>query len=672
MFGIQTWYVDYCGTRRHAERDALLAVARLLGAELGDGDAVDAAILARRHQLAAGGVEPVHVAWEGRLRHIDLWHEAAARDTLQLHLQLESGEVRSWRAAAEPRAVRGLDAMPACRRLPLAIDLPLGYHRLEIESAAGTFETLLIAAPRHASVPTERQWGVFAPVYALCSARSYGIGDFHDLGTLGAWAGGRGASFVATLPLLATFLTAPFEPSPYSPASRLFWNELFLDLDAAARALGLPEAGGAERLRCAPGELVDYRRAAAAKAQRLAALAREFHATGGRQRPEFGRFLGAHPDAESYARFRAAGERQRAGWQAWPERLRTGEIRAGDFDEDDAQRHLYAQYEAERQLTALAGRLRDAGVHLYLDLPLGVHGDGYDVWRHPELFALGASAGAPPDALFGGGQSWGFPPLRPDALRRNGYRYLIDCIRHHLRCAGMLRLDHVMALRRLYWVPPGFSARDGVYVRYPADEWLAVLTLESQRHHATIIGEDLGTVPREVRKAMDRHKLQRMFVVQFEASAAEPPLPAVPQPVVASLNTHDMPPFAAYWRALDVADQHELGMTAEDEKSARERGRASTRRAITRQLGLPPAAAEPDGAGPALHGLLEHLAASDARAVLISLEDLWLETRPQNVPGTGAERPNWRRRLRLSLEELTRDRNIAAALDAVARRRNGR
>jgi 4-alpha-glucanotransferase len=678
LFGIQTWYLDFAGQRQYASTDALLATARALGAELGSDADADEAVRARRAHLAAIGVEPVHVAWNGRLRSIELRDAAAAGQPLQLHMRLESGETRSWRVKAEVAGSRGMEVVPACFRIPLDAELPIGYHTLEIESAAATFETLIIAAPRHASVEAGRSWGVFAPVYALCSARSSGIGDFTDLETLGAWAGGLGASFVSTLPLLATFLTSPFDPSPYSPASRLFWNEVFLDLDAAARDVAFRDdariaSPPEERAACTPGDLVDYRSVAAAKRKRIAALAGDFFARAGSRSPDFGRFVGAHPDVEAYARFRAVGERQRAGWPAWPDRLRTGDIRPGDYDDEDAACHLFAQYEADRQLAGVAARLREQGVRLYLDLPLGVHADSYDVWRNRELFALGASAGAPPDALFSGGQSWGFPPLKPESLRRNGYRYLIDCVRHHLRHAGMLRLDHVMALRRLYWIPPEFSAREGIYVRYPADEWLAVLTLESQRHRAMIIGEDLGTVPREVRQAMDRHKLQRMYVVQFEANAsADPPIPPVPESVIASLNTHDMPPFAAYWSALDVEDQRDLGLTDETGVADRRRGRAMTRAGIVRHLGLPPEAARPDGAGPALQGILEHLAASDARALLVGLEDLWLETKPQNVPGTSSERPNWQRRLRLGLEALIRDPNVAATLQAVARRRNGR
>src|SRR5690606_15209325 len=180
-------------------------------------------------------------------------------------------------------------------------------------------------------------------------------------------------------------------------------------------------------------------------------------------------------------------------------------------------------------------------------------------------------AGAPPDALFTGGQNWGFPPMAPDALRASGYAYLIESIRHHLRRADMLRLDHVMSLQRLYGIPRGLPATDGVYVRYPLEEMVAVMTIESVRHLATIVGEDLGTVSREMRHAMHRHALQRMYVVQYEVNPdADPPLNPVPRDVVASLNTHDMPPFAAFWAGLDIDDQRDLGLVDDEgERAAR-------------------------------------------------------------------------------------------------------
>jgi 4-alpha-glucanotransferase len=671
MHGVQTWYMDAAGALQQASTETLIGTLRALGAPLEGPADVGDAIQARAELLRNTVIEPVHVAWDGHLRSIEVRDPDVGTSPLQIHIYLEDGGVRSWTVQPQPVPAGAGFTVESCARLPIDCTLPLGYHRLEIETPARTAEATIISAPRRAFVDERRSWGVFAPLYALHSARSWGIGDFTDLGRLLEWTGERGGNFVGTLPLLAAFLEEPFEPSPYAPASRLFWNELYIDPER------LPGAGDgpgvdvrAEWLACRAGRLVDYRHTAAMKRQVLNAAAVRFFEGGGDRSADWQRFLAAYPAVEAYARFRAVGDRQRTGWPAWPERLRGGTIEAGDYDPADERYHLFAQYSADRQLAEVAGGARTAGARLYLDLPIGVHGDSFDVWRQPELFARGASAGAPADALFSGGQDWGFPPLNPDSVRRDGYRYISDCIRHHLRYAGMLRLDHVMALRRLYWVPAGLSAKEGAYVRYPQDEWVAMLTLESVRHQATIIGEDLGTVPPEVREAMDRHAMQRMHVVQFEATSdGEPPIPDPPEPVIASLNTHDMPTFAAYWRGSDIEDQLDLGLTGEGDVRERLAARARLRRRAAEQLGMPGEAMNADGAAAALPALLAHLARSDARAVILNLEDLWLETEPQNVPGTSTERPNWRRRLRLDLEHITHSSDLRAALDAVTRLR---
>jgi 4-alpha-glucanotransferase len=201
------------------------------------------------------------------------------------------------------------------------------------------------------------------------------------------------------------------------------------------------------------------------------------------------------------------------------------------------------------------------GPHGYLDLPLGVHPHSYDIWRERGAFVLDASGGAPPDAVFTGGQDWGFPPLHPEAIRQQRYRYYIATLRHQLRHTDLLRIDHVMGLHRLYWIPNGLAPRDGVYVRYPSNELYAILSLESHRHRTPIVGENLGTVPTYVNSTMARHSLHRMYVAQYElVGSVRKTLRAVPRDAVASLNTHDIAPFAAFWEGLDIDDRLDLGL----------------------------------------------------------------------------------------------------------------
>jgi 4-alpha-glucanotransferase len=346
----------------------------------------------------------------------------------------------------------------------------------------------------------------------------------------------------------------------------------------------------------------------------------------------------AKPHLKDYAAFRAVVDRRGDTWRSWPERLREGTLASADYDEDDRRYHLWVQWAAERQVRALAADAREHGPGLYLDLPLGVHGDSYDVWRWNDLFAQGAAAGAPPDALFTHGQDWGFPPLVPDRLRERGYDYLIASLSHHLEHAGILRIDHVMQLQRLFWVPAGMSAAEGVYVSYPMDELFAVLALESQRRQAVLVGENLGTVAPEITQGMDRHGVLGMYVLQYELKPDDPSVRVPPEPCAASLNTHDMPPFAAFWEGCDAALRERL----ESELPASESGEA--------------------GCAAVLRRCLEHLAASPARLALVNLEDLWLETEPQNVPGTHRERPNWHRKARLTFEEFSTRPEIVALL----------
>ena len=376
----------------------------------------------------------------------------------------------------------------------------------------------------HGRARREAGLGVFLPLYALHSQRSWGSGDFTDLARLAEWTAAMGGTTVSTLPLFAAFLDGPFEPSPYAPASRLFWNEFFLDVTAApelascepARKIIASAEFASEIDKLQREATVDYKRGMALKRRVLAELTRScFDGAPERQRA-LREFVRERPAVEDYARFRAVAERRGESWPNWPEPLRGGRIDECDYDEEVRRYHLYVQLLAHEQLTAL--RQAAANVRLYFDLPVGSSGNSYDVWRERDVFATQLSVGAPPDALFSLGQDWGFPPMHPDKLRQQGYRYYRAIIGNLLRYGRVLRMDHVMGLHHMYCVPRGMDARHGVYVRFPAEEMYAILSLESHRHRALIVGEDLGTVPGYVHTAMSRHAIHRTYVVQYEAA----------------------------------------------------------------------------------------------------------------------------------------------------------
>ncbi len=695
-YGVETGYRDVGGKRHEASEQALVAVLHALGAAIETPDQAHAALRARRQQLWQRSLEPVVVAWEGEnieaeIRLPTRLEGAAVRATIEL----ESGEKQSWSTRLRRLPVLrtiSISGVPyAARRLAVPKPLPTGYHRLTLDAGAQRFDSLLLCAPVQAYVPDRggeaRMTGLFAPLYAIHSASSWGSGDFTDLRRFMVWAAAQGADAVATLPILAAFLDEPFDPSPYSPASRLFWNELYLDVtripelqgcEAAQRIIASPDhQDRVAALRSAP--LVDYRGVASVKRRVLAELARSFFAKPSPRQGALRRFVRNHPYAEDYARFRAVGEQRQAPWPQWSGPVRNGIVTEADYREEAKNYHLYVQWLAEEQLASLAPPGGSRRPMLYLDLPLGVHPDGYDVWRERELFASRVSGGAPPDAVFTKGQNWGFPPPHPENMREQGYGYYIACLRHHMKFAGALRIDHVMNLNRLYWIPEGLEASEGVYVRYRPDEFYAVLSLESHGNRSFVVGEDLGTVPRGVHASMDRHRVLRMYVAQYEAKTGrDSPLPPVPRGCVASLNTHDMPPFAAFLEGLDLDDFLELGLIDARGLRTGRRNRAALQRAIVRFL-IAQRLTNRDGRArnaaraplsvarmcELCRGVLLHLAASPAQLLLVNLEDLWLETKPQNVPGTSQDRPNWRRKARYGLEEFTRRPKVIETLRAI-------
>jgi 4-alpha-glucanotransferase len=437
---------------------------------------------------------------------------------------------------------------------------------------------------------------------------------------------------VSTLPLLAAFLDEPFEPSPYSPISRLFWNEFYLDPSR------VPEFSG-ESMPHARTGLVDYREVMRKKREVLEAMARTFFERApAERRRDFDHYVTNNPELREYARFRTRTDQERRGWHEW---------QRDAFGNDPAveRYHLYAQWLIDTQLRDVAARSQAANCLLYLDLPLGLHRDSFDTWRFPTLFVKGMSGGAPPDPVFTTGQNWSFQPAHPQAMREDGYRYAIAYIRKHLEFAKLLRIDHVMGLHRLYWIPEGLTGDRGLYVRYPAAEMYAILSLESHRAGAGIVGENLGVVPEEVNRTMAKHNVRHLYVAQFETTLAsrKSALKSPPSGSVASLNTHDMFPFQAFIDGKDIDVRLKLRFINSREAGAERKDRRKVRKALEKSFGKN-----------LLNGCLEFLRKSKASIVLHNLEDLWGETKPQNIPATTSEHANWRRRMRYSMERLGR------------------
>ncbi|MHC4472873.1 MAG: 4-alpha-glucanotransferase, partial [Planctomycetota bacterium] len=590
----------------------------------------------------------------------------------------DGGEVRETLSVRPIGPSRDSDRIRAA--LPLPEGLPRGFHRMRLSAGGEETEVGLICAPATCFEPAgnaPKSLGLFLPLYALVTERSWGTADLTDLAELSEWAGGVGCRHVGTLPLLASYLDSPLEASPYVPVSRLFWNELFADVTAAPELELSPAAGELiaspaiaaeiEELRALP--LVDYRRAMALKRRVLDELASTAFANHAR-RAELEAFIAVEPGVDDYARFRAAVELTGTDWHGWEGPARDGMLREARYDEGARRTHVYAQWLLQTQLGDLAERMRASGASLYLDLPIGVHGGGYDVWRYRPHFTFGVAAGAPPDDFFTEGQNWGFPPIDPITSRERGHRYFRAVLRNHLAHADMLRIDHVMGLNRLFWIPDGFEPKDGVYVSYPADELYALLCLESHRQRARVVGENLGTVPESVNRAMEQRGLVRMSVAQFGLSSdPKQPIADVSPGTLVSMNTHDLPPFASFWRGGDVEVRRQMELIDDAQAEKLLRRREAVKHAVVTFLEGQEAIgpdAEPDEI---IAAILLRLAGGDAEVLLVGLEDLWLESRPQNVPGTVHEFPNWQRKAIRSLEAVTADEEIGELLRGLAARR---
>ncbi len=633
-------------------------------------------------------MEPVTVACNGERPVIKVCFPSELADaSITCRLELESGELSTWKWPANALPV--LESVDVegkhyvMKKLILPESLPWGYHKLVIEVKGNSCETLIISAPQKTYSPSgdgeRRMWGAFLPLYALQSRDSWGSGNYATLGALAERVARAGGNIVATLPLLPVFLDNPFDPSPYAPVSRLLWNEFYVDITKVSEfnvcesAQALVQSDSfrmvIKELREKP--MVDYRALMSLKRQVMEELCRCLFSSNTVRLEEFKRFIKANPLIEKYASFRAVMEKRHVPWPAWPQRIRDGVIHESDYDEATRNYHMYAQWLAHQQVQELSENSRGKGVKMYFDLPLGVHADGYDVWHQRGIFATNVTVGAPADAVFTNGQNWGFPPLHPESIREQGYRYVVDYLRHHLRYADVLRIDHVMGMHRLFWIPQGFDAGQGVYVRYRPDELYAILALESHRHRSIIVGEDLGIVPSYVRPTMARHGLHRMYVLYYElADKASETLGHIPRNAVVSLNTHDMTPFASFWQGADIEERMGLGLL--DEKGARKERK--TRRAIKNALiaylrNKKFLRKIDSGSRAVLKACLAYLSASRARIVLVNLEDLWLETRSQNVPGIGDKFPSWQRKARYWLEEFFHIKEVSDTLKEIDRLR---
>ena len=684
-FGIATEFWDWKGRRAEVSDETVIGVLAAMGVDASDPQRAEQALRDKRERSWRRTIPPCVVMEQGRPWRVFAHVPDGAWVRLSVHLE-DGGrrDVPQIEHVVEPRLIDGRLVGEAAFDLPA--DLPLGYHRLRATTPAGVDETTLAVSPHFLGFPermgTRRVWGYAAQLYSVRSAGSWGIGDLGDLADLATWSGTQQfADFVLVNPLHAAEPAPPIEPSPYLPASRRFINPLYLRPERIAEYSQL--------------SVVARRKIATLKKELLADLGESRHIDRDRvwrakiealrvvharplspvRRMAFGDFVRRTGRAlTQFATWCALSTHHGLDWRAWPEPLRrpsSPEVAAFvDEHRDEIVFFAWTQWVADVQLRLAQSAARDAGMRVGVmsDLAVGVGEKSAEAWVYGNLFAHGVTVGAPPDHFNQLGQDWSQVPWRPDRLEELSYVPFRNIVASLLRHSGGIRVDHVMGLFRLWWIPEGMTPMQGTYVRYNHEAAVGILALEAHRAGALVVGEDLGVVEPWVRDYLRARGILGTSIAWFERDDAGVPL----QPeqwreyCLASVTTHDLPPTAGYLAKDYIHLQHHLGLlrepleaelaTAEREQRAfvdllRERGFLTAAEPTTEDIVL------------AMH---RFLVATPSRVLCAALTDAVGDRLTQNQPGTDKEYPNWTIPLSgpdgtpMTLEELYRDERAVA------------
>ncbi len=589
----------------------------------------------------------------------------------------------------------------------------LGYHRFSLRAHGRgiTGTTTLIVAPRACYTPAAasgeaRLWGPSVQLYALRSQRNWGIGDFSDLGTLLEFAAAQGAGIVGLSPLHALFPHNPEHASPYAPSSRLYLNLLYLDVEAIADfaesesiAAFTQEPRVQAQLRALRADAqVDYAQVAALKLDLLKRLFEHFRQHHLDPLTKRGKVFRQFQEEEGASlRCFAAFEALQAffhhkdasvwGWPRWPSPYRNAASRRVEnfvsTHGAEVEFYQYVQWQAALQLQSAHARARRLGLGLGIcnDLAVSVDRGGAETWANRAHYALDASIGAPPDDFNLSGQNWGLPPWNPRALFESAYAAFIALLRKNMQGAGALRIDHVMWLFRLFWIPAGSPPTEGAYVAYPADDLLSIVALESHRNRCLIIGEDLGTVPEDVRQTLNSRGIFSYRILYFErdANGRLAPPAAYAANALGAIGTHDMPTLPGYWIGRDIDLRNALHLFPSEtlwagQVAARAEERANLLLGLQRENLLPEGLTVHPNSVPAMTTELAlaahaYLARSPCRLTVFRPEDMLGQIEAVNVPGTSENYPNWRYKLSLNMEEWPNDPRITGLAEILRQER---
>ncbi|MBO0675954.1 4-alpha-glucanotransferase [Mycolicibacterium sp. S2-37] len=666
-YGVATHYQDWSGAQVAAPESTLVAVLAALGVAAGDDDECRAALAAHDRRYWQRSLPPTIVARSGSST--SFWVHVTHGDPAEVWVRLEDGsarnDLRQLTNDTPPFDLDGRLIGEASFELPA--DLPLGYHRVHLRAGAFETDAALIVSPARLTLParlgSRRSWGLATQLYSVRSRQSWGVGDLTDLADLAIWSATRhGAGFILVNPLHAAAPSAPMEPSPYLPTSRRFVNPLYLRPEAVAEFAELRHRGRLRKFRtevqtrAGRRDLVDRDAAWRAKRAALEAVYR-IERTAGRELAYAGYRHREGRSLDDFAVWCALAEKHGNDWRTWPEELHhPGSTAVAAFAAkraDQVDFHRWLQWQLDDQLTRVQAAALGAGMDLGVvhDLAVGVDPGGADAWALQDVLALGVTAGAPPDEFNQLGQDWSQPPWRPDQLVEREYEPFRALVNAVLRHAGGVRIDHIIGLFRLWWIPRGASPTAGTYVRYDHEALIGIVALEAHRSGAVVVGEDLGVVEPWVREYLRDRGVLGTSILWFEqdrdGAGPHGPLPAERwrEYCLSAVTTHDLPPTAGYLAGEHVRLRDELSLLTRpaSEELADDHAAQSAWLAELRRAGLLPddGAADPDTDAVVL-ALHRYLGRTPSKLLSLSLADAVGDLRAQNQPGTSDEYPNWR------------------------------
>ena len=712
--GIETQFIDAWGNPSEVEEKNLLTLLAAQGFAIDNDALAREQLLERQQDYWEQMLNPVSVQKVGHDTQIQLKLPIEIANTaLELLLTTEQGQIHRFSVTAtedaELNQVMVFDGEEYQQyQWTLPIQLELGYHSVRLKLGELNVVQSLIITPSSCFQPAEfkkhKQWGVSVQLYCVRSEQNWGIGDFADLRFLIGHLAKQGADFVGLNPIHALYPAMPESASPYSPSSRRWLNIIYL---AAPQMPGYQQCQQVKHLVEAPGfqqqlaqaraaEWVDYTAVTRLKMPVFKALYQWFieHQS---EQVELAQAFSIFKQQSGESLLQLAlydaihahlieKDMHAWGWPVWPEAWQkpdSPEVLAfAKEHQAELDFYCYLQFIAREQLAQAQAHAKQQGMllGLYRDLAVGVSEASTEIWGNPDLYCRDASVGAPPDILGPKGQNWGLPPMLPYLMFQQAYRPMIELFRANMQNSGALRIDHVMALLRLWWVPKGAeSAGEGAYIYYPIQDLLGILALESQRHQVVVIGEDLGTVPDGIREILAEYGMYSYRVFFFEKAEDGGYISPGHYPVqaMATLTTHDMPTLIGYWHCGDLNLGKEVGLYRDDQLPALFESRHKDKQKILdslhgHQMLDAHFARTVDHVGMSTelnHAIQRHVAKGASQLLCLQLED-WMEmTQPVNIPGTSTEYPNWRRKLSMTLEQLAQQPQVNQLLQELTQLR---